>query len=74
MFFAGETYPRYTISSVVSNGEFSLRINPVSPATDAGVYKCEHGGASASVTLAACGKSPLYFTRMSLFQVMFRSE
>ena len=72
---AGTSYTRHLFSSVVSNGEFSLRINPVSPGTDAGVYTCEHGGASdsASVTLTACGKSPLYFTRMSLFQVKFIS-
>ena len=52
------TDPRHIFGSVVSNGEFSLRINPVSPDTDAGVYKCEHGGASdsASVILDACGK------------------
>ena len=55
----GETNPRQTYSSLVSNGEFTLRINPVSPDTDAGVYTCEHGGPSDSATLAACGKSPL---------------
>ena len=61
IYFNGETYPRYTFSSVVSNGEFTLHINPVSPDTDAGVYTCEHGGPSdsASATLAACGRSPL---------------
>ena len=52
------TNPRYTFSSSISNGMVTLRINPVSPGTDAGVYKCEHGGAadSDSVTLDACGK------------------
>ena len=66
---------KYTFS-FTSPGEFTLRINPVSPANDAGVYTCEHGGASdsASVSLDACGKFTLYFTRMSLFQVKFRSE
>ena len=59
----GTTYPRHIFSSVVSNREFSLRINPVSPGTDAGVYKCEHGGASdsASLTLDACGRFPCIF-------------
>ena len=54
-----EAYPRHNFTSSISNGEFILRINPISPDTDAGVYTCEHGGASesASVTLDACGRS-----------------
>ena len=71
----GTTYPRHSFSSSISNGMFALRINPVSPGTDAGIYRCAHGGAadSDSVTLDACGKFPLYFTHISLMQVMFRS-
>ena len=71
----GTTLPRHNFSVSVSNGQFTLRINPVSPDTDAGVYMCEHGGASDSdsVTLDACGKFPLYLTDMSLIQVMFGS-
>ena len=55
---AGTSYTRHFFSSVVSDGEFTLRINSVSPSTDAGVYTCKHGGLSdsASVTLDACGK------------------
>ena len=54
----GTSYTRHFFSSVVSNGEFTLRINSVFPDTDAGVYTCKHGGLSdsASVTLDACGK------------------
>ena len=54
----GTSYTRHFFSSVVSDGEFTLRINPVSPGTDAGAYTCKHGGLSdsASVTLDACGK------------------
>ena len=51
---------KYTFS-FSSPGEFRLRINPISPATDAGVYKCEHEGVSASVTLDACGRFPCIF-------------
>ena len=70
-----ENNPRHIFSSSISNGMFTLRINPVSPGTDAGVYKCEHGSAadSDSVTLDACGKFSLYFKNISLMQVMFRS-
>ena len=73
--YGGTTTPRHTFSSVISNRQFTLHINPVSPDTDAGVYTCEPsgGGTSASVTLDACGKLPLYFIQVSLFQVMFRS-
>ena len=46
---------KYTFS-FSSPGEFRLRINPVSPATDDGVYTCEHEGDSASITIDACGK------------------
>ena len=69
------TNPRHTFSSSISNGVFTLSINPVIPGTDAGVYKCEHGSAadSDSVTLDACGKFSLYFKNISLMQVMFRS-
>ena len=63
--FAGGTTAdlRHNFTSSVANGEFALRINPVSPVNDAGVYKCAHGGPndSASVTLEACGKFPLVF-------------
>ena len=51
---------KYTFS-FSSPGEFRLRKNPISPGTDAGVYKCEHEGVSASVTLDACGKFPCIF-------------
>ena len=52
------TDARHIFGSVVSNREFSLRLNTVSPGIDAGIYKCEHGGPSdsASVNLDACGK------------------
>ena len=66
------TDPRYTSS--ISDREFTLRINPVSPSTDAGVYKCEQGfGDSDSITIYACGKFQLCFTHIFLFQVMFGS-
>ena len=51
-------YPRHNFTSSFANGEFTLRINPVSPGTDAGIYKCEHGGPSDgdSVSIEACGR------------------
>ena len=69
---------KYTFS-FSSAGEFTLRINPVSPATDAGVYKCEHGGPSdsASVTLDACGRCLCIFhipLDMDLFSDLSSSE
>ena len=62
---------KYTFS-FSSPGGFTLRINPVSPATDAGVYKCEHEGDSDSVTIDACGKFQSCFKHNSLFQVKYR--
>ena len=51
----GTTDPRYTSS--ISDREFTLHLNPVSAAIDAGVYKCQHGESdSDSVTLDACGR------------------
>ena len=67
----GTTDPRYTPS--ISDRESTLRINPISPGTDAGVYTCKHGGDSDSITIDACGKFQSCFTHNSLFQVMFRS-
>ena len=53
---------RFFSTSLQSNYvEFTIRINPVSPYTDAGVYKCEHYGESDSVTLDACGRFPCIF-------------
>ena len=51
---------RHNFTSSVANGEFTLRINPVSSDNDTGVYKCAHGGLSdsATVTFEACGKCP----------------
>ena len=57
---AGSTIDqRLNFSSEVSKREFTLRINPVAPGTDAGTYSCEHGVDSASMTIAACGRLSL---------------
>ena len=70
----GTTDSRYMYTSSISDREFTLRINPVSPITDAGVYKCEHGfGDSDGITIDACGKFQSCFTHIFLFQVMFGS-
>ena len=52
----GTAFDRYLFSSSVSIEEFTLRINPVSSSTDAGINKCEHYDDSAVVTLDACGR------------------
>ena len=68
----GGTDSNYNFASDVSNKQFTLHINPVSPDTDAGTYKCQHEGESDSVTLEACGKFLLYFTHIFLLNVMFK--
>ena len=55
----GTSFTRHNISSVISNKELTLRLNPVSPDTDAGVYKCKHRSESACLTLEASGRFPL---------------
>ena len=57
----GTPFVRHTFSSSVSIGEFTLRINPVSSSTDAGVYKCEHYDESSTVSLDACGRFPCIY-------------
>ena len=57
--YPGETTdPRYTFSSVIANGQFTFKIDPVSINTDVGDYKCIHGIESKTVVLAICGKFP----------------
>ena len=61
----GSTDSRYTFSSVVANGQFTFKIDPVST-TDAGEYKCVHSTESKTVTLDVCGKLP-YISMLIVF-------
>ena len=47
----GTSYTRHNFSSVVSNKELILRLNPVSCDTDAGIFKFEHRSENVCVTL-----------------------
>ena len=65
----GNKDSRHTFTSVVANGEFTFKIDPVSTNTDAGDYECLHGGQSGSTNLAICGKSHSYFLIFMYMQI-----